>query len=160
MKRLRSLPGAALAVGAFVLTVLLGLGGTSASALWQQSATASMTVTASNTWPGPAFSLTCTGLGAPNRSLFLNYSLTDLPRTLTYSASLPDGTFSDAQQVIWPGFFGSVFLDTSSAVLAKSVGMNEVTIRMTATYYNQTQASSEITIRMDAGTGNRKIYCP
>lgn len=40
MRSLQNLPGAKAALVAFVLTVLLGVGATSAAGLWQQSATA------------------------------------------------------------------------------------------------------------------------
>ncbi|MCU1518196.1 MAG: hypothetical protein JWQ75_2917 [Pseudarthrobacter sp.] len=60
MKRPGRVPGLIPAIGAFVLTVLLGVGGASASALWQQSATATMTVTADGTWPEPSIGgITC-----------------------------------------------------------------------------------------------------
>ncbi|MET1088879.1 MAG: hypothetical protein ABWY04_17460 [Arthrobacter sp.] len=159
MVRFRGLPGAALAVGAFVLTVLLGLGGAPASALWQQSATATMTVSAASTWPGPSFQAHCSGFGSPYRSVRITASLPQNARSVTISASRPNGSFSQPEAM---SVFGTLAFSTVAVtddILSGSGGMTLVTLRVTATYSDQTEYSDDLTVRMDGTTSNRKIYC-
>lgn len=157
MPKLRKLPGAALAVGAFILTVLLGIGGAPASALWQQSAAATMTVTASTTWPGPAFDTGCSNVWF-NRYIVLSYSLPSTPKTLTYAASRPDGTFS-APDTASAVKNGNEWVSVDNDIFAKSAGMNTVVIRMTATFTNGSVSTSDVSVVLESAGGSRWIYC-
>ncbi|SLK00409.1 hypothetical protein [Arthrobacter sp. P2b] len=165
MARIRNLPGAATAVGAFVLTVLLGLGGASASALWQQSATATMTVTAAAAWPGPAIaSLTCTN-DAPEKVATLRVTV-PATATITYAALQATGTYGPSYSgllsllALTPGTI--VLTSNTNPLLASPILRDNpagpLTLRVTATYLDQTTASMDITLNNHMSNG--KIICP
>ena len=165
MKSFARVPGATLAVGAFVLTVLLGVGAVSASALWQQSATATMTATANGAWPGPALgALTCTN-DAPEKVATLKVTATAAPATITYAALQANGTYGTSYTgptILLPSGTGNIVL-TASPVAQMSQILNEnpagpLTIRVTATYLDTTAASMEITLNHTLNNG--KIICP
>lgn len=164
MKSFARIPGAALAVGAFVLAVLLGVGAASASALWQQSATATMTATANGAWPGPALgALTCTN-DAPEKVATLTVTATAAPATITYAALQANGTYGTSYTgptILLPGT-GNIVLTASpvaqmSQILKDNPG-GPLTVRVTATYLDTTAASTEITLTHSITNG--KIICP
>ncbi|NSX37932.1 hypothetical protein HTS88_16220 [Pseudarthrobacter oxydans] len=160
MRRFQGLPGASTAVGAFLLTVLLGFGGSAASALWHQSATATMTVTAAASWPGSAFQqFACARMDNADKAVALNYVLPEVPLALTLSAKRPDGTYGQPYTVAGAGASGSIILNESSPIIAENRTMSLLTVRATATYQNRTEASAEIVLRLDVGTNNGKLYC-
>ena len=160
MRRLHGLPGASAAVGAFTLTVLLGLGGSAASALWQQSATATMTVAAAADWAGTAFQqFTCARVDNADKTVALNYVLPEVPASLTLSAKRPDGTFGPPHTVAGAGASGSILLNANSQIIAENHTMSLLTVNAVATYQNGTAASAEIALRLDVGTNNGKLYC-
>jgi hypothetical protein len=144
------------AIGAFVLTVLLGVGGASASALWQQSATATMSVTANGTWPGQ---LICSWADNADKYVNLAYTLSGAPTGLTLSAKTADGTYSAGTAVTPVGSSGTIQLSGGSAVLAQSNGMSVVSVRLTASFADQPQMIAETAVRLDVGTNSGKIYC-
>jgi hypothetical protein len=144
------------AIGAFVLTVLLGVGGASASALWQQSATATMSVTANGTWPGQ---LICSWSDNADKYVNLAYTLSGAPTGLTLSAKTADGTYSAGTAVTPAGSSGTIQLSGGSAVLAQSNGMSVVSVRLTASFADQPQMIAETAVRLDVGTNSGKIYC-
>lgn len=159
MRTVRNLPGASLAVGAFVLTVMLGLGGGAASALWQQSATATMTVTADGTWAGPAFVLTCADPSKKTVELTVTPSTTlradQLPATLSVSAVSSAATYSEWQITV-PNTAGKITLPTGHALFnGQNSGLFEV--RVTVTYRDNTSASVLRSIRK--GNGNSEVTC-
>ncbi|WP_255771630.1 hypothetical protein [Pseudarthrobacter sulfonivorans] len=156
MKKFVQLPGAALAVGAFVLTVLLGVGGTAASALWQQSATATMSVTANGTWPGQ---LICSSALNSDKYVNLAYTLSGAPTGLALAAKKADGTYGPASAVTPVDPTGTIQLSGTSTVLTQSNGMSVVSVRLTASYADHSTMIAETTVRLDAGTSNGKIYC-
>ena len=151
---------AALAVGAFVLTVLLGVGGASASALWQQSATATMTVTANGTWPGPAIvALSCADPSKKSVALTvtLNSTLTaaQLPATLSV-AVVGSGTTYSEWTTLGTAKTGQIDLSTTHAlVVGQPTGT--INIRVTVTYKDNTSASISRTIVK--GNGNSQVTC-
>ena len=165
MKSFARIPGAALAAGAFVLTVLLGVGGVSASALWQQSATATMTVTASGAWPGPALaSLTCTN-DAPEKIATLKVTAAVAPATITYAAVQANGTLGTSYSgptILLPSGYANIVLTASPAAqmsqILKDNPAGPLTVRVTATYLDTTAASMDIVL--NNGTANGKIHCP
>lgn len=160
MRRFQGLPGASTAVGAFILTVLLGCGGSAASALWHQSATATMTVTAAATWPGSAFQqFACARMGNADKAVALPYVLPEVPIALTLSAKRPDGTYGPAHALAGTGASGSIILNENSPIIAENRAVSLLTVKATATYQNRTEASAEIVLRLDVGTNNGKIYC-
>lgn len=164
MLRFRNLPGAAAAVGAFVLTVLLGLGGASASALWQQSATATMTVRAAAAWPGPALaSLTCTN-DAPEKVASLKVTA-PATATVTYAALQANGSYGPSYSGL-PSLLaltpGTIVLTASPEAqrsqILKDNPSGPLTVRVTATYLDQTAAYLDIVL--NNSTANGKIICP
>lgn len=166
MKSFARVPGAAMAVGAFVLTVLLGIGGTSASALWQQSATATMTVTANGAWPGPAIaSLTCTNSNA-DKTATLTVTPSAAPAAITYAAVQANGSLGPnypGPTILLPFTSGTIVLQSSPQAAQMSAILRDnpagpLTVRVTATYLDTTAASMDITLTNS--THNHKIICP
>jgi hypothetical protein len=155
--------GSRFALGAFVLTLLLGFGGVSASALWQQSATATMSVTANGAWPGPPLtSLTCTN-DSPQKVATLRVTLPTGPANVTYAALQPNGSFGSSYQ----GPLSLLGLTPGNIVLTGSPAASQIlkdnpagflTIRVSATYVDQTVAHLDITLNNSVANG--KIICP
>lgn len=161
MARLRDVPGAAIAVGAFVLTVLLGVGGASASALWQQSATATMTVTASGTWSAPVFPTpVCSAGDTANKSVSLAYSgFSEAPTKLTFSAAGTNGIYGTSTDASGPfGTSGSVLVWGDSTIF-NQISTTPATIKIVATFASGLQSTTTVTVNLEIGTGNKKIYC-
>ena len=161
MARFRDISGAALAVGAFVLTVLLGIGGASASALWQQSATATMTVTASGTWSAPVFPTpVCTNVDNANKYVSLGYSgFSEAPTKLTFSAAGTNGiygTSTDTSGAI--GTSGAVSIWGDSTIFSQ-ISTTPATIKIVATFASGLQSTANVKVNLEIGTGNKKIYC-
>jgi len=152
-------PGARTAVVAFVLTVLLGGGGAAAHALWQQSATATMSVSAASAWPGPAVTtLTC----ANNSSQKIATLTLQVPQaaTVTYGSVQSNGTIPKtyAWGTVAGGAPGSTLsLDVNSQIIKDSPG-GALTFRVTATYADQTAATSQLILTLS--DNNNKIACP
>ena len=161
MARLRNVPGAALAVGAFVLTVLLGVGGASASALWQQSATATMTVTASGTWSAPVFPMpVCAPGDTANKSIQLSYSgLSQVPTKITVSAAGANGVYGAASDIAGPYDTSGSFLLLGESTVFSSITSAAATVKIVATFTGGTTSTALVNVRLDTGTGNRKVYC-
>lgn len=165
MRSLKRVPRATLAAGAFILTVLLGVGGVPASALWQQSATATMTVTASGAWPGPPIAtLTCTN-DNPGKTATLQVTLSVAPATVTYAARQPSGNYGTSYEgafMALPVIPGSIALTASPASqmsqILKDNPAGPLTVRVTATYVDQTAAFMDITLNHNLING--KILCP
>jgi hypothetical protein len=145
---------------AFGLTVLLGGGGAAAHALWQQSATATMTTaSAASTWPGPPVtSLTCVN----NSSQKLATLTLQLPQngTVAYGAAQPDGS------VPKPYTWGAVTAGTPGANLAldgtsqiiKENPAGAMIFKVTATYGDGTTASVQLNLTL--AESNSKVLCP
>lgn len=166
MKSFARVPGAALAVGAFVLTVLLGVGGASASALWQQSATGTMSVTASGAWPGPALgALTCANSNS-DKTATLTVTATAAPATITYAALQANGTYGTSYTgptIALPSGSGSIVLTASPAAQSSQIikdnpAGGSLRIRVTATYLDATASSKDITLNYNLSGG--KLLCP
>ena len=166
MKRSGRIPGVVPAIGAFVLTVLLGVGGVSASALWQQSATATLSVTANGAWPGPELgALTCTN-DAPEKIATLKVTATAAPATITYAALQANGTYGPSYTgptILLPSGTGNIVLTASpvaqmSQILKDNPAGGPLTVRVTATYLDTTTASTEITLTYTITNG--KLVCP
>ena len=157
MGRLRSLPGAGLAAGAFLLTVLLGVGGGPAAALWQQSATATMAVTASGTWPSHQFSgFTCTN-DTPQKVATLRAVGATAPTMLTYAALQSNGTYGPSYtESVSLGTTSTVTLTTTSQVVVANTTTTPLTIRVTATYADQSQTTASATVSPAQGS---KLVC-
>jgi hypothetical protein len=147
------------ALGAFVLTVLLGLGGAGAHALWQQSATATMSVTAAAAWPGPAFTaFTCTN-DSPQKTATLAVTGASKPATLTYSALQPDGTYGPSYTEPVLGITNTVALTTASPIIVANRTATQLTIRVVATYTDQTQATGTAVVQLEQGNNSNKVTC-
>ena len=103
MRSLQNLPGAKAALVAFVLTVLLGIGATSAAGLWQQSATATMTVAWTDTVLTCNDTVSANGKTAaitpsPAASMTLTAALVNANGT--YGAEHTVGTFSGTANIL------------------------------------------------------------
>jgi hypothetical protein len=155
MKRLRNLPGAATAVGAFLLTVLLGLGGASASALWQQSAIVTVTVTAAAAWP----EFSCATADSANKGVNLSYSLPLVPQHLMLVGKRADGTDGATSVQLVSGSSGTYHLMGDSQFVSENQVGASLTIKLIASYVNQAPLSQELKLTLNTGTGNRKIFC-
>ena len=160
MVRFRNLSGAALAVGAFVLTVMLGLGSAAASALWQQGATATMTVTAASTWPGPAFTgFTCTNDNNRTNAL-LSATGTRAPTSLVYAAMLSNGTYGPSySDAVTLGITSTANLNMASPIIVANRTTPQLTIRVVATYPDQTQITASAVVQIEQGNNSNKITC-
>ena len=86
----QNLPGAKAALVAFALTVLLGIGATSAAGLWQQSATATLGVAAATDWPAAPMSVQCTP--GPGDSVTLTIQNIPAPTAVTVASRTSGGT--------------------------------------------------------------------
>ena len=161
MARFRDVPGAAVAVGAFVLTVLLGIGGASASALWQQSATTTMTVTASGPWPAPAFPKpVCTPGDNANKSVQLSYSgFSEAPTRLSLSAAGTNGIYGVTSAVQGtPGTSGTLVVSGGSDIL-KNVSTTPATIKIVATFGGGRESTAIVEVDLKVNTGSQMIFC-
>lgn len=160
MDRVRNLPGTGLAIGAFVLTVLLGLGGASASALWQQSATAAMTVTASGIWPTVGFSsFTCTN-DNPQKVATLTAAGSRAPTSLTYAALQANGTYGPSYtESVSLGTTSTVSLTITSQIVLANRTTTPLTVRVTATYADQTQTTATAKVALEQGNNSDKVIC-
>ncbi|WP_045729465.1 hypothetical protein [Pseudarthrobacter chlorophenolicus] len=156
MRTFRNLPGAAVAVGAFVLTVMLGLGGTAASALWQQSATATMTVA----WPLQAFTgFTCAN-DNPQKVATLSAAGTSKPTSLTYSARQANGTYGPSYtESVVLGTTSTVTLTIGSQIIAANRSTSQLTVRVVATYADQTQVTATAVVGLEQGNNSNKVTC-
>jgi hypothetical protein len=156
IRRFRDFPGATLAVGAFVLTVLLGLGGAAASALWQQTATATMTVS----WPANVFTaFTCTN-DNPQKTATLSASGAGKPASVTYAALQPGGTYGPSYtQSVVLGPTSTIALTSASQIIADNRTTAQLTIRVTATYADQTQVIGTAVIGLEQGNNSGKVTC-
>ncbi|HSU45926.1 MAG TPA: hypothetical protein VLJ40_03350 [Arthrobacter sp.] len=160
MARLRNLPGAGLATGAFLLTVLLGIGVTSASALWQQSATATMAVTASGTWPAHQFSgFTCTN-DNPRQTATLSAVGAAAPTALSYAALQSNGTYGPSYtESVSLGTTSIVALTITSQIVVANRTTTPLTIRVTATYADESQTTASATVSLEQGNNSNKVTC-
>ncbi len=149
------IPVAMLALFAFVLTVLLGIGGTAAVALWHQSAAATMTVSAGYNW-GPLISLTCTN-SVNEKTATLTLSAAQTPTTLTMAARRADGTYSPTA-VEYPAGTGTgpITLTELSPIVVANAGATSVTVRVTATFPDLEKSIAEWTCTLASGG---KVKC-
>lgn len=159
MARFGNVPGAGLAAGAFILTVLLGIGGASASALWQQSATATMTVTASGAWPNQFSGFTCTN-DNPRQTATLSAVGTTALTTLTYAALQSNGTYGPSyNESVSLGTTSTITLTINSQIVLANRTTTPLTIRVTATYANQVQTTASATVSLEQGNNSNKVTC-
>jgi hypothetical protein len=156
------------AIGAFVLTVLLAVGGTAASALWQQSATATMSVTANGTWQDLAsggITLTCGSSGNVNSYDKKNPAIAvHAPAGSVRPTSLTYGAVSNGILVPYvtgvgpladPPVVGSIVLN-QLMFAGKSSGQ-QVAVHVTAIYSDLSMATAVITLTI--GSGNSGVNC-
>jgi len=160
MGKFRDLPGAGAAVGAFALTVTLGVGGASASALWQQSATATMTVSAATIWPGDVLTgFTCTNNNNRTHAT-LTATGTKTPASLTYAALQADGSYGPSyNQAVTLGASSTVTLDITSPIVVANRFTARLTIRVTATYSDQSTGSATAVLDLEQGNNSNKVTC-
>jgi hypothetical protein len=149
------LPGTALAIGAFCLTLLLGLGTASAFGLWQQSSTATMTIKAGSWLPTVAIGCT-NGLG--QGSVVLSITTSEQPSSLSINAkkngtaypltatSLAAGTTTVTLTPLLPSY-----------ITATGVGNRDVSVQVTAGFPIASATAEWTTLRIYAG--GTKIAC-
>jgi hypothetical protein len=129
----RNLPGAKAALVAFALTVLLGIGATSAAGLWQQSGTATMTVSAAADWPLAPMSVLCTA--GPGDSVTLTIQNIPAPTAVTVASRTAGGTYGSGISVS-PASATFVVSATSYGIPASvgSVKNGKIDLHVSATY--------------------------
>jgi hypothetical protein len=152
MRAMRNLPGAKAALVAFFLTVLLGVGATSAAGLWQQSATTTMTVA----WPDTPMSLQCAPSGDSVTLTILN-----IPAPTSVSvASRMNGTATYGTATAAPAST-TITVSPTSYGIPQSVGNNKnvkVDLRVSATYTGGPGTAELAGLQL---TGNNaKLGCP
>ena len=147
-------PGAMLALFAFMLTVLLGIGGTAAVALWQQSATATMAVSAAANWS--SISITCSeGTNNSNKSIVLTFTPSGTLNPPMYIASRSlTGTYGTESTV-----GNSITLQPSSALVTSAIGSASAgfAVRVRGEVDGQMPSSEIVTLSVN--TNNNKIFC-
>jgi hypothetical protein len=149
-------PGAMLALFAFMLTVLLGIGGTAAVALWQQSATATMSVSAAANWGPPTITLACTP-STNEKTSTLTATSAQTPTLLTI-ARKANGTYSPLAIEYPSDVNAQTFtLTETSLIVVANAGANPMTVRVTATFSDGQQATAEWTLGIIATGG--KVKC-
>ena len=150
-------PGVMLALFAFMLTVLLGIGGTAALALWQQSATATMSVSAAANWGPAAITLACTP-STNEKTATLAVSSTQTPTLLTVAARQANGTYSPLA-IEYPADLNAqtfTLTETSPIVIANA-GATSMTVRVTGTFSDGQKATAEWTLGIVTTGG--KVKC-
>jgi hypothetical protein len=153
MKSQAKIPGAMLALFAFVLTVLLGIGGAAAVALWQQSATATMAVSAGYNW-GPLITLACTN-SVNEKTATLTVSAAQTPTTLTMAARRADGTYGPTEYPAGAGT-GPITLTELSPIVVANAGATPLTVRVTATFADLEKSIAEWSFTIASGG---KVKC-
>ncbi|WP_314196405.1 hypothetical protein [uncultured Arthrobacter sp.] len=149
-------PGAMLALFAFMLTVLLGIGGTAAVALWQQSATATMSVSAAANWGPPTITLACTP-STNEKTATLSVSSTQTPTLLSIARQI-NGTYSPLAIEYLADLNAQTFtLTETSPIVIANAGANPMTVRVTATFSDGQKATTEWTLGIVSSGG--KVKC-
>jgi hypothetical protein len=150
------------------VTVLLGVGGTAAYALWEQSTTATRTVTADGTWVDLAsggITLTCGSCGNVNGYDKKNPAISVKappgsvrPMSLTYGA-VSNGILvpylTGVGPLADPAVVGSIGLN-QLMFAGKSSGQ-QVAVHVTAIYSDLCMATAVITLTI--GSGNSGVNC-
>ena len=150
-------PGAMLALFAFVLTVLLGIGGTSAVALWHQSASATMSVSAAANWGPPTIALACTPT-TNEKTATLAVTSAQTPMLLTIAARQANGTYSPLAIEYPSDLNAQTFtLSETSLIVVANAGANPMTVRVTATFADGQKATAEWTLGIVTNGG--KVKC-
>jgi hypothetical protein len=129
----QNLPGAKAALVAFVLTVLLGIGATSAAGLWQQSGTATMGVSAATSWPPAPMSLQCTA--GPGDSVTLTIQNIPVPTAVTVASRASGGIYGSGIAVSPAS--ATIVVSPTSYGIPDSVGSvknGKIDLRVSATY--------------------------
>jgi hypothetical protein len=156
MKAQQNLPGAKAALVAFVLTVLLGAGATSAAALWQQSATATLAVSAAADWPAAAMSLHCTA--GPGDSVTLTIQNIPAPTAVTIASRTSGGTYGSSVTVSPTS--ATIVVGATTYGIPESVGSTKngkVDLRVSATYTGGTGTAELLGLQL---TGNNtRLAC-
>ena len=149
-------PGVMLALFAFMLTVLLGIGGTAALALWQQSATATMSVSAAANWGPPTITLACTP-STNEKTATLTVTSAQTPTLLTI-ARQTNGTYSPLAIEYPADLNAQTFtLTETSLIVVADAGVSPMTVRVTATFSDGQKATAEWTLGIVATGG--KVKC-
>ncbi|MFE4541425.1 hypothetical protein [Arthrobacter sp. NPDC056727] len=149
-------PGAMLALFAFMLTVLLGIGGTSAVALWQQSASATMSVSAAASWPGSGMGLQCAS--GPGDSVTLTITNAPSPTSVSVASRTAGGTYG-SEYTVTPTSATIVVAATSFGIPA-SVGSTKngkIDLRVSA-WFDGGSGMAEISGLQLTGN-NSKLAC-
>lgn len=159
MKSQAKIPGTMLALFAFVLTVLLGIGGAAAVALWQQSATATMSVSAASSWQ--SVSVTC--VAAPTNNS-VNLTVTGDPRSSSSIASRISGGSYGAETSLGTQS-GTFTFELTISTYGMATTLNgapqnpHVDVRIQAAFADQSTASVEL-LQLPVTGNNKRISCP
>lgn len=152
----QNLPGAKAAPVAFVLTVLLGVGATSAAGLWQQSASTTMAVSAATDWPAAPMSVLCAA--GPGDSVTLTIQNIPAPTAVTIASRTSGGTYGAAMSVSPAS--ATIVVGAASYGIPGSVGSaknGKIDLRVSATYTGGTGTAELLGLQL---TGNNtRLAC-
>lgn len=154
MNKPARLPGTALAIGAFCLTLLLGLGTASAFGLWQQSSAATIAVKA-GTWV-PTVSIGCAN-GQGEGSVVLTITTSEAPQSMSINAKRNGSSYGLAETDLGAASTMVTVTPLTPYIATTGTGDRMVTIRVTAGFATATATAEWPTIRIfSAGT---RIAC-
>lgn len=144
-----------LAIGVFCLTVMLGIGGPAAVALWEQSSSTTMTVRAAVTTPA----VTCTTLGS-NDGVRLTITGVSSPTTVSVAAKLPTEQNYGAGVAGLAVLNSAVDITPATLVLAKPTIANNdvVSLRIAVTQANMNVVTIEYSY-VRIFSNRTKIHC-
>jgi hypothetical protein len=149
------LPGAALAIGAFCLTLLLGLGTASAFGLWQQSAATTIAVKA-GTWV-PTVGVRCDSIPGSEGSVVLTITPSEAPTSLSINAKKNGSSYGPAETDLGAATTTVTVTPFTSYIAATGVGNRTVTVRVTGGFATATATAEWPNLRIfSAGT---RIAC-
>ncbi|MBT2515260.1 hypothetical protein [Arthrobacter sp. ISL-30] len=145
MNKPARLPGTALAIGAFCLTLLLGLGTASAFGLWQQSSDATIAVKA-GTWV-PTVSISCAN-GHSQGSVVLTITTSEAPQSLTINAKKNGSSYGPAETDLGAASTTVTVTPLTPYIVTTGTGNRTVTIRVTGGFATPTATAEWPNIRI------------
>jgi hypothetical protein len=119
-----------------------------------------MSVAAAASWPGqPVFTgFTCTN-DSPLKIATLTATGTSKPTFVTYAALQTGGTYGPAYTDSVVGTTSTIALTITSPIIVANRTTPQLTIRVTATYADQTQATATAVVQIEQGNNSSKVTC-
>lgn len=120
-----------------------------------------MTVTAAPSWPGEInfTRFTCTN-DSPKKVATLTAVGASKPTSMTYSALQVDGTYGRSyDDAVSLGTSSTVTIRMNSKIIADNRSASLLTIRVVATYADQTQSTGTAAVGLEQGNSSDKVTC-